>query len=65
MSNTTEHPEGIATGTLKLAGTDEDVIYDNFKLLLKDAAEYARMSSARNLYGDSFAYRRIADILSQ
>ena len=65
MRDTTERPEGIAAGTLKLVGTDEDVIYHNFKLLLEDEAEYAKMSNASNPYGDGFACRRIADILSQ
>ena len=63
MRDTTERPEGIAAGTLKLVGTDEDVIYENFKLLLEDTAEYTKMSSASNPYGDGFACRRIADIL--
>lgn len=63
MRDTTERPEGIAAGTLKLVGTDEDVIYENFKLLLEDAAEYAAMSNASNPYGDGFACKRIADIL--
>ena len=65
MRNTTERPEGIAAGTLKLVGTDEDEIYRNFKLLLEDESEYAKMSNASNPYGDGFACRRIADILSQ
>jgi UDP-N-acetylglucosamine 2-epimerase (non-hydrolysing) len=63
MRNTTERPEGIAAGTLKLVGTDEDVIYRNFKLLLDDPAAYAAMSSASNPYGDGNACKRIADIL--
>ena len=63
IRDTTERPEGIAAGTLKLVGTDEDVIYENFKLLLEDAAEYAAMSNASNPYGDGFACKRIADIL--
>ena len=63
MRDTTERPEGIAAGTLKLVGTDEEVIYRNFKLLLEDAAEYAMMSNASNPYGDGFACKRIADIL--
>ena len=65
MRDTTERPEGIEAGTLKLVGTDEEVIYRNFKLLLEDKAEYARMSNASNPYGDGFACRRIADILEQ
>jgi UDP-N-acetylglucosamine 2-epimerase (non-hydrolysing) len=63
MRDTTERPEGIAAGTLKLVGIDEDVIYQNFKLLLEDAAEYAKMGNASNPYGDGFACKRIADIL--
>ena len=65
MRDTTERPEGIAAGTLKLVGTDENVIYRNFKLLLEDEAEYAKMSNASNPYGDGFACKRIADILEQ
>ena len=63
MRNTTERPEGIAAGTLKLVGTDEEVIYRSFKQLLEDNEEYARMSNACNPYGDGFACKRIADIL--
>jgi len=63
MRDTTERPEGIAAGTLKLVGTDEEVIYNTFKLLLKDKDEYEKMSKASNPYGDGFASRRIADIL--
>lgn len=63
MRDTTERPEGIAAGTLKLVGTDEEVIYNNFKLLLEDKEEYEKMSHANNPYGDGFASKRIADIL--
>lgn len=63
MRDTTERPEGIAAGTLKLVGTDEDVIYNTFKLLLEDENEYKKMSNASNPYGDGFASKRIADIL--
>ncbi len=63
MRDTTERPEGIAAGTLKLVGTDEEVIYNTFKLLLEDKEEYEKMSKASNPYGDGFASRRIADIL--
>ena len=63
MRDTTERPEGIAAGTLKLVGTEEEVIYQNFKLLLENEDEYAKMSNASNPYGDGFACRRIADIL--
>ena len=62
MRDTTERPEGINAGTLKLTGTDEEVIYENFRLLLEDPAEYEKMSTASNPYGDGFASRRIADI---
>ncbi len=63
MRDTTERPEGVAAGTLKLVGTDEEVIYQNFKLLLEDKTAYDAMSKASNPYGDGFACRRIADIL--
>ena len=63
MRDTTERPEGIAAGTLKLVGTDEEVIYENFKLLLENQEEYEKMSTASNPYGDGFASKRIADIL--
>ena len=65
MRDTTERPEGVAAGTLKLVGTEEDVIYREFTRLLSDAAEYERMSQASNPYGDGFACKRIADILVQ
>ena len=65
MRDTTERPEGIAAGTLKLVGTDEGVIYRNFKQLLENPDEYAKMSNASNPYGDGFACKRIADILSK
>ena len=63
MRDTTERPEGITAGTLKLVGTDEEVIYRNFKQLLEDMEEYSKMSNASNPYGDGFACKRIADIL--
>lgn len=63
MRDTTERPEGIVAGTLKLVGTDEETIYENFKLLLENEEEYAKMSNASNPYGDGFACKRIADIL--
>lgn len=65
MRDTTERPEGIAAGTLKLVGTDEEVIYNTFKQLLEDQDEYDRMSHASNPYGDGFASKRIADILEE
>ncbi|MBQ2819148.1 MAG: UDP-N-acetylglucosamine 2-epimerase (non-hydrolyzing) [Clostridia bacterium] len=63
MRDTTERPEGVAAGTLKLVGTDEEVIYNNFKQLLCDEAEYEKMSRASNPYGDGHACERIADII--
>ncbi|MGL5346120.1 MAG: non-hydrolyzing UDP-N-acetylglucosamine 2-epimerase [Peptostreptococcaceae bacterium] len=63
MRDTTERPEGVAAGTLKLVGTDEEVIYKNLKKLLNDKNEYEKMSKASNPYGDGFASKRIADIL--
>ena len=63
MRDTTERPEGLEAGTLKLVGTDEDVIYQNFKELLEDKDAYTKMSMASNPYGDGFASVRIADIL--
>ncbi len=63
MRDTTERPEGVAAGTLKLVGTDEEVIYENFKELLNNEIEYEKMSKASNPYGDGFASKKIADIL--
>ena len=63
MRDTTERPEGIKAGTLKLVGTDEEVVYQNFKQLLEDEEAYRAMSTASNPYGDGFACKRIADIL--
>lgn len=63
MRDTTERPEGIKAGTLKLVGTEEETIYKEFKRLLEDENEYAKMSNASNPYGDGFACKRIADIL--
>ena len=63
MRDTTERPEGIAAGTLKLVGTDEETIYQNFRLLLEDSDLYESMSNASNPYGDGMASKRIADIL--
>jgi len=63
MRDTTERPEGIEAGTLELVGTEEEVIYNTFKLLLEDENEYEKMSHASNPYGDGFACKRIADVL--
>ena len=61
LRDTTERPEGIAAGTLKLAGTNEEVIYSMIDELLSDKEEYERMSKASNPYGDGRASRRIVD----
>lgn len=63
MRDTTERPEGVKAGTLKLVGTDEDNIYNTFKLLIENEDEYNKMSHACNPYGDGHACERIADIL--
>lgn len=63
MRDTTERPEGIAAGTLKLVGTEEETIYKEFSRLLSDKTEYDAMSKASNPYGDGHACERIADIL--
>ena len=63
MRDTTERPEGIAAGTLKLVGTEEETIYNEFSRLLSDKTEYDAMSKASNPYGDGHACERIADIL--
>ena len=63
MRDTTERPEGIEAGTLKLVGTNEEVIYREFKRLLTDKEAYEAMSQASNPYGDGHACERIADIL--
>lgn len=65
MRDTTERPEGIAAGTLKLVGTEEETIYQNFKSLLENKDEYEKMSKASNPYGDGFACKRIANILEE
>jgi UDP-N-acetylglucosamine 2-epimerase (non-hydrolysing) len=63
MRDTTERPEGIEAGTLKLVGTDEEMIYQNFKELLENKEAYEKMAKANNPYGDGHACERIADIL--
>lgn len=65
MRDTTERPEGIEAGTLKLVGTQEEDIYAAFKLLLDSGEEYGRMSRASNPYGDGRASQRIAEVLQQ
>lgn len=65
MRDTTERPEGIEAGTLKLVGTNYETIYQNFKQLLENSKIYEKMSNASNPYGDGFACQRIADILEE
>ena len=63
LRDTTERPEGIDAGTLKLVGTDEDTIYEETKKLLEDIEEYKKMSTASNPYGDGEASKRIVDAI--
>ena len=63
LNDTTERPEDVAAGTLRLVGTDEETIYQNFKELLEDEAAYQKMAHACNPCGDGNACKRIADIL--
>ena len=63
MRDTTERPEGVKAGTLRLVGTDEEVIYSNFKELLEKPEEYEKMRPRLQPYGDGHACKRIADIL--
>ena len=65
MRDTTERPEGVEAGTLKLVGTNEETIYSAFKTLLEDKEEYEKMSRTSNPYGDGCTSRRIADILTK
>ena len=63
LRDTTERPEGIEAGTLKLVGTNEDVIYNEAKKLLTDKVAYDKMSKASNPYGDGHASKRIVDAI--
>lgn len=63
MRDTTERPEGINAGTLKLVGTSEKLIYDNFNELLSNSDAYSKMSKANNPYGDGNSSKRIVNIL--
>ena len=65
MRDTTERPEGISAGTLKLVGTNENGIYNNLKLYLDDMDEYSKMSKSSNPYGDGTASIQIADIIEK
>ena len=65
MRDTTERPEGVEAGTLKLVGTTEEKIYSTFEELLTDEKEYERMSKASNPYGDGTASKQIVEILEK
>ena len=65
MRDTTERPEGVEAGTLKLVGTDEEVIYKAFTQLLDDKDAYNAMAHASNPYGDGKACERIADVIEK
>ena len=64
MRDTTERPEGVEAGTLRLVGTNEKTIYDNFSELLTNKNAYNKMAKSVNPFGDGFASKRIADVLS-
>ena len=61
LRDTTERPEGVEAGTLKLVGTNKNEIYRAVKQLLNDKEEYIKMSKAINPYGDGFASKKIVD----
>jgi len=63
MRDTTERPEGVEAGTVKLVGTSRKTIIDNVSTLLTDDEAYAAMASAANPYGDGKACQRIVDAL--
>ena len=64
LRDTTERPEGVAAGTLKLVGTDEQVVYQEAKTLLTDSDAYHAMAHAQNPYGDGQASRRIVEAIA-
>ncbi|WP_138108130.1 non-hydrolyzing UDP-N-acetylglucosamine 2-epimerase [Lactobacillus terrae] len=64
LRDTTERPEGVEAGTLKLVGTDADVVEREMNRLINDEVEYQRMANAKNPYGDGKASERIADAIS-
>ena len=63
LRDTTERPEGVEAGTLKLVGTNEETIYNETKKLLNDSKEYEKMSKASNPYGDGQASKKIVDAI--
>jgi UDP-N-acetylglucosamine 2-epimerase (non-hydrolysing) len=64
LRDTTERPEGITAGTVRLVGTDPDVVSSSMIELLDDADAYAKMAGAKNPYGDGFAAERILDAIA-
>jgi len=65
MRDTTERPEAVAMGTVKIVGTDPDAIVSNISTLMTDPASYAQMANAVNPYGDGRASTRIVDIIEK
>ena len=65
MRETTERPEAITAGTVRLVGTDTDLIISQLKMLLSSAVEYQKMSKAHNPYGDGFASKRVLEFLAK
>ena len=65
MRDTTERPEGVEAGTLRLVGNEEETIYSSFRMLLENEEEYSEMANAVNPYGDGYASKRIVDILEK
>ena len=65
MRDTTERPEGVEAGTVKLVGADATAIIENVDLLINDKVAYEKMAQAKNPYGDGQAATRIADAVSQ
>ena len=65
MRDTTERPEGVSAGTLRLVGTEEEAIFTEICRLLDHPEEYEKMSRASNPYGDGNACKRIADVLEK
>lgn len=63
LRDTTERPEGIEAGTLKLVGTNENIIYEETKRLLENQEEYDKMSKASNPYGDGNSSKYIVDAI--
>lgn len=64
LRDTTERPEGVRAGTLKLVGTDEETVYNETKELLTNEEAYVEMAQAKNPYGDGYASKRIADAIA-